>query len=417
MQLVDPALYKQLKASGQLPSPKGVGLAIAKLLQCDDYKIDDLVRLVQSDPAIAGDLLKFSNAASYGHNRPIVSLSKAVTTLGTLRVRVLVLALSVLHNHRSGNCPQFDYKRFWSRALAAAISAQALAHYAQITPEENFTAGLLCSVGELALASIFPERYGEIISTSDNEIHKQLALEREAFDTDHRELASTLLMEWGLPEVLATAVYHCELPDEAGLLDGSRVSSLTSEQRAQVHQALRVSRHVAHWQQRFRLLPELRLSFFLASVTFDGAVARQYAFDVAIENRAPLMEHQGADGGGGGTAYAGQCEDIVEVIWKFSVMPLHDELRRTVQIARTRVVAQPAPVRQHVVLARRCERGNIRETCYEALVIRDDGGDLGLLQHDLGQPHTVGIRTLPRQAVAAILALPANEARCKITHR
>ena len=202
-------------------------MAVVRLLQRDDYEINDLVRLVQSDPAIAGELLKFSNAAAYGHARPIVSLSKAVTTLGTLRVRVLVLALSVLHNHRSGRCPQFDYERFWSRALATAIAAQALASYARITPDENFTAGLLCSIGELALASIFPERYGEIIATPNDSIHKRIASEREAFGTDHRELGATSLLDWGLPEVLVTAIYHCELPDDAGFTEGSRISLLT----------------------------------------------------------------------------------------------------------------------------------------------------------------------------------------------
>lgn len=226
MKLVETVCYEQLKASGQLPSPKGVALAIVRLLQCDDYQINDLVRLVQSDPAISGELLRFSNAAAFNHSRPIVSLAKAVTTLGAFRVRVLVLALSVLHNNRGGNCHQLDYGRFWSRALATAISAQALAAYAKITPEENFTAGLLCSVGELALASIFPDRYGEIITTTDS-VHERLVLEQEAFATDHRELAATLLLEWGLPEVLVTAIYHCEIPEEAGFVEGSRISELT----------------------------------------------------------------------------------------------------------------------------------------------------------------------------------------------
>src|SRR5208282_1708071 len=139
MKLVDPIRYVKLKASGRLPSPKGLALAIIRMLQEDDYKIDDLVRLVQSDPSIAGELLKFSNAASFGYGRPIVSLSEAVTTLGTFRIRVLVLAFSVLNDHRGGRCPQFNYEQFWSRALAAAISAQALAPYAKINAEENFT--------------------------------------------------------------------------------------------------------------------------------------------------------------------------------------------------------------------------------------------------------------------------------------
>ena len=49
MHLVDPECYIKLKASGNLPSHKGVALAIVRMLQRDDYQIDDLLRLVQSD--------------------------------------------------------------------------------------------------------------------------------------------------------------------------------------------------------------------------------------------------------------------------------------------------------------------------------------------------------------------------------
>ena len=254
MQLVDPIRYIKLKASGRLPSPKGIALAIVRLLQREDFKIDDLLRLVQSDPAIAGNLLKFSNAASYGHSRPIVSLSKAIITLGTFRVRNLVLALSVLHHHRDGDCPEFDYARFWSRSLASAISAQALASYAKITPEENFTAGLLSCVGELALASIFPERYGEIILASDRASQKRLGLEQEAFGTDHRELTATLLLEWGFPEALVSAIYHCEAPDDADLLEGSRGYGLAYS----LHIALDLAEIcVSDNGQRWAMLPNL----------------------------------------------------------------------------------------------------------------------------------------------------------------
>lgn len=227
MQLVDPVLYIKLAATGKLPTPQSLALAIMKLLQNDNYKIDDLARLVQSDPALAGELLKFSNAASFGHSRPIISIPKAVTTLGTRRVGVLVLALSVLHSNRDGRCPQFDYEQYWSRSLATAVSAQALSPYAKINDEDNFTSGLLCCVGELALASIFPDRYGEFISLPDEGVHKRLALEREAFNTDHRELTATMLLNWGLPEVLVTAIYHREAPDESGFVDGSRIHGIS----------------------------------------------------------------------------------------------------------------------------------------------------------------------------------------------
>jgi diguanylate cyclase (GGDEF)-like protein len=254
MKLVDPIRYVKLKASGRLPSPKGLALSIVRLLQQDDYKISDLVRLVQSDPVIAGELLKFSNAASYGHGRPIISLSDAVSILGTVRVRMLVLALSVLHDHRSGQCPQFNYERFWSRALATAISAQALASHAKINADENFTAGLLCTLGELALASIFPDRYGEIISSSDLDTSKRADLEREVFGNDHREINATLLLEWGLPEVLVNAIYFCEAPDEADFQEGSRIHGLTLS----LHIALVMADIcVADAAARWSLLPNL----------------------------------------------------------------------------------------------------------------------------------------------------------------
>ena len=65
-------------------------------------------------------------------------------------------------------------------------------------------------------------------------------------------------------------------------------------------------------------------------------------------------------------------------------------------------------------LATICKEGvdAIGKTLKEARVIAQHGRDLGLLQHDLGQPDPVGIaRALPGQATAAMAALPLDQAR------
>ncbi len=227
MHFVDPDHYASLKATGKLPSPKGVALSIIKLLQRDDFRIPDLVQLVQSDPAIAGRLLYFSNAAAFGHSRPIVSLSRAIVALGSFRVRDLVIGLSVMHGHSSGQCKGFDYEGFWGHSLATGIACQELAHFAQISSEEIFTVGLLARVGELALASLFPDDYAEILIAAQDRRLKIATLEHERFGMDRYELAASLLNEWGLPEVLIQAAYHHENPDGAGFADGSRVQTLT----------------------------------------------------------------------------------------------------------------------------------------------------------------------------------------------
>ena len=254
MRFVDPERYAALKATGKLPSPKGVALSIIRLLHRDDFRIADLVQLVQSDPAIAGRILYFSNAAAFGRSRPIVSLQRAIVALGSFRVRDLVVGLSVMHNHRSGACPAFDYEGFWGHSLATGIACQELAHYAQIASEEIFTVGLLARIGELALASIFPDEYSDLLLATHEHRLESAPKEQERFGMDHQELTASLLNEWGLPEVLIQAAFHHENPDAGGFADGSRVQTLT--------QSLSFASSLAHLcmvddESRWGLLPAL----------------------------------------------------------------------------------------------------------------------------------------------------------------
>lgn len=287
MRLMDPARYEHLKASGRLPSPKGVAFAIVKMLQRDEYEMEDLRRLVQSDPAIAGRLLKFANAAALVSSRPIVSISKAILSLGAFRVRDLVLGLSVLHSHRRGECREFDYQAFWSRSLATAIAAQALADYSQISAEESFTLGLLADVGELALATLYPDRYGAVITEAAGDANKLLAAEHAAFGMDQRELGAAMLIEWGLPQILVSTVYHADAPDNAGFTDGSRYQLMTLA----LHFARTLARMcIASDSNRWDLMPEIyskaaRLSINpdeLASLA-DGIVLRWREWGQTLE--------------------------------------------------------------------------------------------------------------------------------------
>ena len=227
MRFVAPDRFAELKATGKLPSPKGVALSIIRLLQREDYRVPDLVQLVQSDPAIAGRILYFANAAAFGRSRPIISLQRAIVALGSFRVRDLVIGLSVMHNHRSGQCLEFDYEKFWGHSLATGIACQELARFAQIASEEIFTIGLLSRIGELALATLFPDDYaGVLIKAREKNVPVE-ELEQQRFAMDHHELAASLLCEWGLPEVLIQAAFYFENPDVAGFADGSRAQTLT----------------------------------------------------------------------------------------------------------------------------------------------------------------------------------------------
>lgn len=218
--------FATLKAGGMLPSPKGVALAVLELTQRNDANIQSLTHLVQTDPAMAGRILRYANAVHGGSLRHIASLSHAIVFLGLFRVRQIALGFSLVDHYRSGTCASFDYIGYWTASLATAITAQQLAAQAQCPPDESFTCGLLSGIGRLALATVFPVEYDELLARN-LDLKTQSELEYDQFGLDHALLSAELLADWGLPEIFHQAVRHHEFPAEAPFAVGSRAHALT----------------------------------------------------------------------------------------------------------------------------------------------------------------------------------------------
>src|SRR3984957_19554811 len=65
---------------------------------------------------------------------------------------------------------------------------------------------------------------------------------------------------------------------------------------------------------------------------------------------------------------------------------------------------------QHLIERRRRERAHIRKSRHEALVVRNHGRDLRLLQHDLRHPHPIGRGVLlPGQVMPALNLEPGEQ--------
>ena len=166
---IDISKFEQFKASGELPSPKGVALAIMQLTQRDDVSMSDLARVLKTDPAFVGRLIKAANsvnALGYGR-RPVVSVQDALMVLGAPAVRTLALSFSLLSDYAQGKCGRFDYRDYWSQSLATAIAMQIVtARTRAAAPEETFSVGLLARIGELALATLYPDGYSCLLDDS-----------------------------------------------------------------------------------------------------------------------------------------------------------------------------------------------------------------------------------------------------------
>lgn len=273
--LAGPVRFEQLKAMGALPSPKGAALAIIRLTQKESVSLAELAHAIKADPAFVGRLIKAANGVNMIGRRPIISVQDALTVLGVPAVRSLALGFSLVSEYASGKCRNFDYSRFWSRSLVCAIALQALAHRTRAVPaEEAFSIGLLARIGDLALATLFPDEYSGVLAQVQANPGCPLAeMEHRAFVMTHAELTAAMLLDWGIPKMFAEPAFHHEAPDQAHFVEGSRQYALTyalalAEQIAEICLAADGARRAA-MPQLFMLGSKLSLDAETLTATCD----------------------------------------------------------------------------------------------------------------------------------------------------
>lgn len=199
--------FQELKASGALPSPPGVGLEILRLTGKADCSIEELAAAIQIDPVLASRLLQVANTSVVRGSQPCTTIQNAAMRLGLRAVRAIGLGFSLVSGHRTGRCQGFDYDAFWSRCLARAVAASEIAARFRVgEPAEMFVAGLLSDIGTLALASVHPVEFAHILAQPDSaDPVRRSAQEQQRLGIDHAEAGIAMLEEWKLPEAQVRA--------------------------------------------------------------------------------------------------------------------------------------------------------------------------------------------------------------------
>lgn len=192
-----------------LPPMPQVTQKLLDVMRDENSSANDVTKVLSSDQALAGKVLKLVNSSFYGVPQEITTISRAVVMLGFTGVRNLALGFGSVEvmNKLARN---LDLRGFWSHAMSNAVAAQQLAPLAnrRCDPEEAFIAGLMHDIGSYVLAAAVPDDYKEILA-GDGDI---LELEREATGFTHAQIGQGLIQFWGLPEAFANvARYHHDI--------------------------------------------------------------------------------------------------------------------------------------------------------------------------------------------------------------
>lgn len=219
--------FELLHASGRLPSPKGVATRVIRLTKQEEVSLAELARVIGGDPAFVGRVIKAANGLISRGRRPVVSVSEALMVLGIPAIRALATGFSLLSEHRKGGCRSFDYESYWSHSLALALGMQAaVVHCRAAASDEAFSFGLLLRVGELALATAYPDDYAGLLDRVEDDGAALLEPECAAFAIHHADLGAEMLEHWGVPKFFTQIARHYDDVDRPVFDPGSRQERL-----------------------------------------------------------------------------------------------------------------------------------------------------------------------------------------------
>ena len=183
--------FEELKATGALPSPTGVGLEILRLARDDNSSAADIAQLIQADPALTGRTLRLANTGNSAASRPVTNIADSVARLGTRTVSAVALGSpsspATAAESAAGSTTRGTGPIRWRRRSPRKSS---LRRHAAYDGADGFTAGILAQIGQLGLASIHPEQYAAVLAEwGGGSPADLLRLEQKAFVTNHNELS------------------------------------------------------------------------------------------------------------------------------------------------------------------------------------------------------------------------------------
>jgi HD-like signal output (HDOD) protein len=222
------------------PMPR-VCVQLAELTAQHAADAIQLARLIQSDPALAGEIMRVANSPALRPRAPIVSLQQAVSWLGVAEVRNIAMAVMLRGEVFSAPGHEPESEELWREAWLAGLWAKEIARERRKHVESAFLAALMHRTGAAlalkilsgfevlqttvmdaqtfaGLVSEFEPRFGRLLMSNwrlPDDVQDAASDWRDYQNSTHSDLAGTV----HAAHLLATHTLHPQLLDEALVIE------------------------------------------------------------------------------------------------------------------------------------------------------------------------------------------------------
>ncbi len=206
-------LFEKIKQSNHLPQIPQVMLKLVRLCGNETVNMDELIRLIATEPGLTSKLLQIIGSPYVNLPREVNSIKTAVIYLGLDTVKNIAISSSAMHFFSlAGKIPEFDITRFWYHSYKTAVIAQKIAlENADYFPEDFFLAGLLHEVGRLVLMQTFPQAYQSILQKAGSG-QEMAHAEMEVLGADTPQVSAWIFNHWNMNPLISDAVLFLNEP-------------------------------------------------------------------------------------------------------------------------------------------------------------------------------------------------------------
>ncbi len=181
-----------------------------------DANLEELVRLIESDPSLAAFVMKYARMSIFGYGDRINSVTHAVSlVLGYTTALNVTLSVASSGCLKIPNYGPLGRVRIWTDAFQCAQLCRELSHYVAkkqfINSGLAHLSGLLHNFGYLLFGHFCPKEFAELNEMIFLDPAQDIrSLEIRHFGITHDLIGLYLLKAWNLPEevIMAAAKHH-----------------------------------------------------------------------------------------------------------------------------------------------------------------------------------------------------------------
>ena len=183
----------------ELPMFSGTAVRIQRAFQVEEVDVDEIVRLINSDPAIAARVLELANSAAIRGARQITDIKQAVVRMGDRLVQSAVLTFALRQVERNEGLSEGSktaLREIWIESIEIAARCHVIAkEFTKLNANEALLAGLLSVIGRLYI----------LLKSREQGIEDDTELKQVLADW-HPAISKAIAESWNMSQELVDAL-------------------------------------------------------------------------------------------------------------------------------------------------------------------------------------------------------------------